>query len=495
MTTMADIVALSDKGLNDSQIVGELVVDDFNSYQKNNMVTAERYYDNHNDVEMIDFTAYKGADGTDKQNLNRSNRHISHNFLKLLINQAVNYIAGNPITYKAEDDTFQQWLDESLMFDFDDANIEWLKESRKKGKGYLHIYYDGDGNLAYAVIPSEQIIPIYKDGFSKTLQEVVRYYQVRGVDGNGKPVIRKRVEWWTDKEVRKYVEDEAGSFLFDCVVPHWSVYNTSTPSIIEPHSWGRVPFVQLWNNDEGTGDLQDIKGHIDAYDLIQSEFVNQLADVREILIKVLGYSNTDAATIMKAFRATGIVKLDDKDGDIDILKTEIPVEARNAALKNLRDSIFLIGQGVDASPDKIGTSVSGIALKMLYGALDLKCNATIRKLKKALYQFMWFVCDDYNRRKGTAINYRDVHFDVNKNMIVNDSEIIDSLAKSKGIISDETIMEHHPYVTDPTLEEERMEKQQEKDAEQYKQAFDGQNQQPNNAPENTPDNQPEDNQK
>lgn len=495
MTTTADIVALSDKGLNSSQIVGELVRADFESCHKRKMITAERYYDNHNDVELMDFTLYKGADGTDKHNLNRSNRKISHNFLKLLINQAVNYIAGNPVTYKAEDDTFQEWLDKQLMFDFDDANIEWLKESRKKGKGYLHIYYDADGSLCYAVIPSEQIIPIYKDGFSHILQEVVRYYQVNGVDDNGNPVTRKRVEWWNAKEVRKYIEDEPGSFSLIDTFPHWSVYNTNAPAYVEEHSWGKVPFVQLWNNDEGTGDLQDIKGHIDAYDLIQSEFINQIADVREILIKVLGYSGSDATTIMQAFRSTGLVKLDDKDGDIDILKTEIPVEARNAALKNLRDSIFLIGQGVDASPDKIGTGVSGIALKMLYGALDLKCNATIRKLKKALYQFMWFVCDDYNRRNGASIDYRSIHFDVNKNMIVNDSEIIESLAKSKGIISDETIMEHHPYVTDPTLEEERMEKQQEKDAEQYKQAFGGQNQPTNSAPDNASDEQQTDNKK
>ena len=215
--------------------------------------------------------------------------------------------------------------------------------------------------------------------------------------------------------------------------------------------------------------MQDIKQFIDAIDILESEFVNQIADVREILIKVMGYSGSSADEILTAFRGTGIVKIDSPDGDIDILKSEIPVEARQAALKNLRESIFSIGQGVDTNPARIGTSISGIALKMLYGALDLKCSSTIRKMSKSLYEFLWFITDHYNRTFNASINYRDIKLTFNKNLIVNEAEIIDSLAKSKGIISDETIIERHPYVENPTLEVERLEKQEEKQMEQFNQ--------------------------
>lgn len=474
MPTYAEIVALSDKGLTDSMIVGQLVSVDYMSREKMDMVKAEKYYNNRNDVMDLDFTEYE-AGGVKKNNLNRSNRRISHNFFKLLVNQAVNYIAGNPVTYKTTDNKVQEYLDQLFMFDFDDANINLLKEARKKGKGYLHIYYDKDGKLQYAVIPSEQIIPIYKDGFTHDLQEVIRYYSVYGVDDRGKEVIRKKVEWWTATEGRKYIEDEPNQFTLMEIVPHWSTYNTNTPDIVEAHGWGRVPFVQLWNNDEGTGDLQDIKVHVDAYDLLQSEFVNQIADVREILIKVMGYSGTDATEIMKAFRSTGIVKIDDPTGNVDVLKTEIPVEARQAALKILNDNIFKIGQGVDPDPAKFGTNITGIALKMLYGALDLKCSASIRKFKKSLYQLSWFVIESYNRQTNSSFDYRDINFVINKNMITNDAEIIESLAKSKGLISDETIIEHHPYVDDPTQEEERMKKQEEAQMDQFNAAINQQN--------------------
>lgn len=472
MPTYAEITAFSEQGVTDAGIVAQLIQADIDSREKHDMVTAERYFNNHNDVENIDFRAYK-ANGIDKVNENRSNKHISHNFFKILVNQAANYIAGNPVTYKTDDKQIQDYLDKQLMFDFDDSNVMFVKEARKKGKGYLHIYYDTAGELQYAVIPSEEIIPIYKDGFSHELQEVIRYYSKAGTDDKGKPIIRKMVEWWKPNEVTRFKEDQGSSMSFSLVdtLPHWRTYSTTTPQIVEQFGWGRVPFVQMWNNDEGVGDLVDVKCHIDAYDLIQSEFVNQIADVREILIKVMGYSGTKAEEIMQAFRATGIVKIDDTAGNIDELKTEIPVEARQTALKILNDNIFKIGQGVDPDPTKFGTQISGIALKMLYGALDLKCSASIRKLKKALYQFIWFIIDDYNRKNKASFDYRDINFVVNKNMIINEAEIIDNLAKSKGVISDETILEHHPYVDDPTQEEERIKKQDEEEMKQYNEAI------------------------
>jgi len=465
MPTITDIISLTEQGITDSAIIKQLIDNDIISTSKSFMKKAENYFNNKNDVLNLDFRQYV-ADGITKTNNNRSNHRISHNFLKLLINQAVNYVTGNSISYAHDDDKFKEYLDDILMFDYDDNNVMWLKEARKKGRSYVNFYYDKDGELKYAIIPSEEIIPVYKDNFKKELQEVVRYYSFNATENN-KLVVRKKVEWWNEKEVKYYTEDQTGGFVFMGALPHWTYSIDNAPDFVEGYAWGKVPFVQLFNNDEESSDLVDIKGFIDAYDLLMSEFVNQLADVREILVKVMGYSGTSADEILTCFRGTGIVKIDDPTGNIDVLKSEIPVEARQAALKNLKDNIFMIGQGVDTNPEKIGTSITGIALKMLYGALDLKCSASIRKMHKALYEFMWFIVEDYNRKFGASINYKEIKFTFSKNMITNEAEIIESLAKSKGLISDETIIAKHPYVDDPRMEDERMKAQEEKQMEQF----------------------------
>lgn len=450
----------------------DLIQKDQQSEDKKFMTIAERYFNNKNDILKMDFTRYY-ANGVEKQNKNRSNQRISNNFFKLLVEQAVSYVAGNSITYSVkdkpgdDDEKFKEWLDDYLMFEFDDMVVNWLKEARKKGVAYLHMFYDKEGYLDYAVIPSEQVIPIYRNDFSNQLKQVVRYYLVEALDANGQSVLRKKVEWWTESEVYYFIEDEKGNLQFSDVQSHWIYSISNDPSYVEQHGWGKVPFIQLLNNDDATSDLIDIKSHSDAYDLIQSEFVNQIADVREILIKVLGYSGSSADEILQAFRGTGIVKIDDATGNIDVLKSEIPVDARNAALKNLKENIFMLGRGVDTNPERIGSSVSGIALKMLYGALDLKCNTSIRKLKKSLNDFIWFIVEDYNRKMNKNINYKDVRFNINKSTIANDAEIIESLAKSKGLISDETIIDNHPFVQDVTLELERLEQQNKKEMQEF----------------------------
>ncbi|MGV7535351.1 phage portal protein, partial [Mycobacterium kansasii] len=67
--------------------------------------------------------------------------------------------------------------------------------------------------------------------------------------------------------------------------PHWFTLNTARSTTAKANGWGKVPFVELKNNDFKTNDLSNIKDKIDAYDIVESESVNQIADVREVLVK------------------------------------------------------------------------------------------------------------------------------------------------------------------------------------------------------------------
>lgn len=483
MASINDIISLSQKGFKDNKIIQSLINDDIISSEKAYMIKADSYYNGVNDVDEFDFRQYK-ANGIVKTNENRSNQRISNNYLKLLVDQLVNYVVGNGITYKHEDVKFMEYLDKKLLYDFTETISYWLEESRIKGRSYLHFYYNqnvinkngeiikkADGKLEYAAIPAEQIIPIYKDDFKKDLQQIIRYYSVEAINKKGEEVLRKKVEWWTETEVKYFIEDDKGNFVFESAMAHWNTSIDTDPTIVEPHAWGRVPFIELRTGIRGISDLQDVKGFIDAYDLLLSEFVNQLADVRELLIKVIGYSGSSADEILQCFRSTGLVKIDGDPGitgggNIDVLKSEIPVEARQAALKALKDNIFTMGKGVDTNPEKFGTAIAGIAIQMMYKPLDMKADIAIQMMKRGLGDFMWFIVNDYNRQSNGAIDSMDIDVSFNKNTIEDMATIIDSSVKLKGIVSDETIWERIPGI-DPAIEDERMAKQGEKDMEMF----------------------------
>ena len=120
-----------------------------------------------------------------------------------------------------------------------------------------------------------------------------------------------------------------------------------------------------------------------------------------------------------------------------------------------RKSIFYFGEGVDVDNENF-RSPSGIALKFLYTGLDLKANRMVRKLKKALQKFMWFVVEYINRTENKSYDYEEVTFTINKAVIFNETEKIDSLVASEGMLSKRTILENHPYVDDPEQEQSRL---------------------------------------
>ena len=76
--------------------------------------------------------------------------------------------------------------------------------------------------------------------------------------------------------------------------------------------------------------------------------------------------------------------------------------------------------------------------------------------------------------------------------MINETEAIDNCTKSKGIISDETIVKNHPWIDDPEEELKRLKAEREQAAEEadaYRAAFEstaegnGQNTPPGNGSE------------
>ena len=93
----------------------------------------------------------------------------------------------------------------------------------------------------------------------------------------------------------------------------------------------------------------------------------------------------------------------------------------------------------------------------------------VPKLKAAVKDLLWFVTDDYNRRNGTAYDSSAVSVVLTKSLIANDYETVQMINLSKGIVSDDTLLAHHPFVDDVNNEKAVMEEQ----AERERELFDG----------------------
>jgi SPP1 family phage portal protein len=471
---LIDLKLMSDRAQIDTSRIRDLIDTDLRSEFKREMRSGTQYYDARHDI--LDYLQYYWIDSVRQRDLVKTNNTIPHPFHKVLVDQKVAYIAGNPVLVSVSDDAadagaFQEqlilWLDES----FDDHVNDWLLGSCNKGVEWMHAYIDPKGDLRYCIVPAEQIIAVYDTQYQDELIYVIRFYVYDLIDVSGKSQQRYKIEWWSKEQVEYWSETVSGNFIHDPdyetnPAPHWWTFNTAKPGIKSSNSWGRVPFVPLPNNSQLRNDLRPIKRLIDAYDKVKSGWVNDLDDFSEMIYVLKGFTGLSSEATagysqlalflqnLKQNKAVGV----EADGAVTTLRSEIPVEAKEKFLGITRQEIFYFGEGVDVGDEKtVGAAPSGVALKFLYASLDMKANRMIRKLKTALKSFVWFVTAYINIRENKEYDSEQIIFTINKSMIFNEREKIDGINASKGVLSRRTMLENHPYVEDVEEELARIE--------------------------------------
>lgn len=82
------------------------------------------------------------------------------------------------------------------------------------------------------------------------------------------------------------------------------------------------------------------------------------------------------------------------------------------------------------------------------------------RLKQAIKELFWFLTYDYNRRNNTAFDSELIAVNLNYSEITNDLEQVQIIAQSQGVLSERTLIENHPFVTDVNEELDRIEEEE-----------------------------------
>lgn len=419
-------------------------INDFIGYDLPIMKEGQKYYTNNNDINSRKMYRYEDERAVEDET--KPNNRLSHSFMKLLVDEKVNYVLSKPFTLDSDNDDYLNKVIEMLGPRFQSTLKKLAKESSNKGIAWLHPYFTENGEFKVKKIPSEQIVPIWKDQDHEELEAVIRFYEVETYYGKDKRCDTK-IEYWTADNVIFYTQNESGEVILDSEKyldgtedgRHFTKGN-------EAMSWGRVPFIPFKNNEEELPDLKFVKSLIDNYDLTRSDVSNTLEELKQVIYALKGYDGENLSEFMRDLAYYRAVKLDE-DGGLEKIETTIDIEAAKTHYEQLKKDIYDFGQGVYKSSDKLGNSPSGIALKFMYSGLDLKCNDLEDYFKDGFNQLLYFV----NIALETD-SENTIEMIFNRDIAINESQAIVDCQNSKGIISDRTITANHPWVTD--LEEE-----------------------------------------
>ena len=410
------------------------------------MLEGQRYYLNNNDIRRRN--KHYWDNGIKKIDRTKINNKMSNSWHRLLVDQKTGYLLGKKPTISSENENYSKILNIYLDDEFNKTLQDLLKNASNKGVEYLYVYIDDKGEFKNAIIPSEQIIPIYDYKFNKDLEEVIRYYSVIV---NGKE--KTQVEWYTKDLITIYLEDENGEFKKTEEQNYYYINE-------QGYNWGVVPFIEFKNNQEKTGDLKLYKDLIDVYDKVNSDIVNDIEELQNLIYVLKGYESESLREFTENLRYYKAISVAE-DGDVGNLSNEIPGETINKLLDRLEDNIIMFGQAVNPKFDNMGNAPSGIALKFMYNLLDIKAEISAIEFKKGIKNYLSFLNTFLNLNKLNVLNEENRKVDIifNKTILVNENELVAMAQQSKGIISDYTIIANHPWTKNVEEEQERLREQ------------------------------------
>ncbi|MGN0181012.1 MAG: phage portal protein [Candidatus Ornithomonoglobus sp.] len=364
-----------------------------------------------------------------------ANNKIMCNHAKYIVDIAKAYLVGNPIKYEASEG-FDIEPIKNVYLEQNIAHIdgELVKLAGIYGRVYELVYADEKSRPRSVYIHPTQAFVVYNDDCTHYPLFGVYYYKTRDIDGNVNGVV-----------CNVYYPDHTETW--ESNVDSWESMNCTYD---DKHYFGDVPLIEYRNNEERQGDYEQIISQIDAYNILQSDrvndkqdFVNSFLFVREMLL------DDDTAKALKKER----ILCGEKDSDakfLDKLMTESDIKTLR---DDLKEDIHRFSMVPDLSDDSFGNNLSGVAIKYkLLGFEQMTKNKEetfTRSLKKRFELYNSYL----NKRDNMPIvpTHRvDVVF--THNLPVNNLEVSQMLSYLGNDVSLETKLSQLDFVSDPKEE-------------------------------------------
>lgn len=436
-----------------------------NSPQYQWMELSEKYYQNENQINEKKRKAID-KNGNLVEDKLLPNNIISHPFLRNNIDEKTAFILSKPFSIKCENEDFLNLLNKQIFtpkFRMRLKNV--IKDAYKKGISYLQPSIKEDGTLEFKYRPGDKIIPFWADEEHTELDAYILIINLRIYELNNNYKDVEYIEFVDDSGVYRYILDGDKNLTpyvdnnVESVSGHFkaTLLKNGKEEEAKELVWEKIPLIPIKCNSDEYPILRSLKRLIDAYDQSTSDLADVIGDLPYSIKVIVNYDGSDLGELAENLYTYRMVKVSD-GGDIKTLTQTIDITAVDSHLDRLKDDIYEFGRTVN-DKTAVATNASGKALDRLYNKIDLDGTDTINELKSALDEIIWFV-KWYYKTQGRNYDDVEVTFDFNKDLPTDESTIITNCVNSKGIISDETIISNHPWVTDVKEEMDKLKKQE-----------------------------------
>lgn len=436
-----------------------------NSPRRRDMIQGEEYYLGEHDILSRKRTAI-GSDGKLTEVKNLPNNRVVDNQYAKMVDQKVNYLLGKPLTFDTENTAYAGVLKDIFGKRFQRILRNLGMDSLNGGIGWLHPHYDKDGNFAIKRFEPYEILPFWADADHTKLDCAVRLYPVEFYEGKKQKRLIEKAEIYTKEGVYHFIFDGAALIPEpdpnEFYRPHFSSPNELGKVI--RYNWDRVPLIAFKYNSKEQPLICRIKSLQDGINTMLSDFENNMQeDSRNTILVIKNYDGQDLGEFRRNLATYGAVKVrsdGDSKGGVDTLKVDVNAQNYESILALLKKSLIENARGYDAKDERITTGQANqMNIQSMYSDIDLDANGMETEYQAAFEDLLWFVNHHLTNTGKGNFKSEDVTVIFNRDMLVNESEIIKDCQNSVGILSDETIVAQHPWVSDVEKELQRIKKE------------------------------------
>ena len=304
-------------------------------------VIADKY-DAQRNVTISDVTRMiYDANGVEVEDFTVSNTKIASNFFNRLNTQRCMYSMGNGVSFvdpdEAADGQTKDETKEKLGKHFDHVALEAAYHALIHGRSYL--FWNMDRVYEFKLT---EFVPLV-DEFDNTLRAGIRFWQI----DQSKPL---NAILYEEDGYTKYrtSQDESGDLSEVQSKQAYKVTYQYTDNgdvlFTDEENYSRLPIVTMYASRLKQSTLIGMRAAIDAYDLINSGFANDLLDCAQIYWIVENYGGMDdhdLAEFLDKLKLNHIANVDTSSGGgVRPYTQDIPIKGRQAFLEGIKNRIY-----------------------------------------------------------------------------------------------------------------------------------------------------------
>lgn len=396
------------------------------------------------------------------QGENLPNNKLVCNHAAYITDMATSYVIGNPVSYKEKDDneeSLEAIKDIFNSIDIHSHDTELSKDISIYGLGLELLYMSSDE------VPIPKVTSIDPNNIFLVVDDTVEYKSMFAVNYYPKYDLDNKL---TGYIVNVYTEDEIIKYKFKDL-------NDTKPEELEreAHAFNGVPVIEYWNNKIQQGDFEQVITLIDAYNILQSDRVNDKEQLVDAILAIYGASlgddDDEVTETAKALKRHKLLELP-VDGKAEWLIKQLNETEVEVLKKAIKDDIHEFSKVPCLTDENFASQASGVAMKYKLLGLEQLGKTKESYFKQGLRERLNLLSNILNI-KVNSINPSNIEIVMTRSLPANEFEIANMINNLGDVVSLETRLSLLPFISDPKEEVKKVKEEEQERLKTQQKAF------------------------